>query len=187
MARKEELRKGKVQDIPLSVLSKGNWGEKISWEFIVSPEPPPRDLCTAVCCIVMYQNKLVLVRNKRGWEFPAGKIEQGEEPETAIRREIAEEAGAIIKKPQLFGHKKLTASEPMRRLDDVSFYPFPDSYFLFFHATAESIGDRPTGADVSEIMLVGYEEAEYLIAQGGQYTNVLEHLMNTGVIPVNQE
>lgn len=34
---------------------------------------------------------------KDGWEFPGGKVEQGESPEQAIIREIKEELGAEIR------------------------------------------------------------------------------------------
>jgi 8-oxo-dGTP diphosphatase len=51
-----------------------------------------------VTAAVIYQNGRVLVaRRKAGgdlsgkWEFPGGKIEPGETPETALRRELQEE------------------------------------------------------------------------------------------------
>jgi 8-oxo-dGTP diphosphatase len=49
--------------------------------------------------IPLRDGKLLVARRPRGvhlegyWEFPGGKIEQGEEPATAARRELEEETG----------------------------------------------------------------------------------------------
>lgn len=41
--------------------------------------------------------KLLLIKNKRGWDFPGGHIEPNEKPEEALRREVMEEASVTIK------------------------------------------------------------------------------------------
>lgn len=48
--------------------------------------------------VFAFQNgTLLLVRNRnRGWEAPGGKIEEGERPEDAARREFLEETGRAL-------------------------------------------------------------------------------------------
>lgn len=80
--------------------------ENTSWEFHISQDMPPRELCSAVFCVAMYQDKIVLTRNHRGWEFLGGHIEKGETVEGALRREAMEEGGFKIDRCELFGHRK---------------------------------------------------------------------------------
>lgn len=54
-----------------------------------------------VAAIIIKDNKIFATQRgygefKDGWEFPSGKVEQGEAPENAIVREIKEELDTVI-------------------------------------------------------------------------------------------
>lgn len=54
-----------------------------------------------VAAIIIKDNKIFATQRgygefKDGWEFPGGKVEQGEAPENAIVREIKEELDTVI-------------------------------------------------------------------------------------------
>lgn len=62
-----------------------------------------------VCGIIWKENKVFIARRKPGrslagfWEFPGGKLEENEEPEPALLRELEEELGMKINISEFFG------------------------------------------------------------------------------------
>ncbi|WP_288373511.1 (deoxy)nucleoside triphosphate pyrophosphohydrolase [uncultured Algoriphagus sp.] len=55
------------------------------------------------CAVILADQKVLAVRRSKDmplsgyWEFPGGKVEEGESPESCIVREIAEELGIRIR------------------------------------------------------------------------------------------
>lgn len=183
-------KESETKDVPSDkkeeiILSRGQWNEKVSWEFIVSKEIPDIELCTAMCCVTTFNRRILLIKNKRGWEIPAGHKEK-ESPEEGIVREVYEETRATIENPQLFGYKKLTATEPIpQRGNTGGFYPFPHSYVAYYYAEASGLLDIPLAEDVTQVAFDTYEEAQQKLASGHQYENILEYLIQENLIEVD--
>jgi len=60
--------------------------------------------------IVIRQNRVLLVQRtlKEGllnWQFPAGKLESGENPINAVEREVYEETGVVCKAEEVIGSR----------------------------------------------------------------------------------
>lgn len=66
-------------------------------------EAPRKLLLVAACALVDADRRVLLSQRPEGkslaglWEFPGGKVEQGENPEDALVRELAEELGISVK------------------------------------------------------------------------------------------
>ena len=87
------------------------------------------------------------------WEFPGGKIEKGESPEAALRRELSEELGIEVKVGRIY-HAVMHS------------YPEKDVLLMFYRCSLMSGEPRPSEeADVrwikeSEIRSYNWAEAD---------------------------
>ncbi len=60
-------------------------------------------LLVVACALIDADNRVLVAQRPEGkslaglWEFPGGKLEQGERPEPALIRELAEELGITVK------------------------------------------------------------------------------------------
>ncbi len=60
--------------------------------------PPPQEV-SAVFLIALTDNNIVAIRNQRGWDLPAGHLEEGEGILEALQREVREEASMTYTNP----------------------------------------------------------------------------------------
>lgn len=96
--------------------------------------------------IVIERGKVLLSRRKQGshleglWEFPGGKVEEGEDPRVALARELEEELGIAT---------------DVGEIVDVTFHRYEDAgkavLLLFFEATRTAGSPEPSAVDVAEV------------------------------------
>ena len=61
----------------------------------------------AACALIDADGRVLLAQRPAGkpmaglWEFPGGKVENGERPEDALIRELGEELGIVVREPCL--------------------------------------------------------------------------------------
>lgn len=64
-------------------------------------------LLVAACALIDVDNRVLIAKRPEGrplaglWEFPGGKVEEGETPEEALIRELSEELSIRVTKPCL--------------------------------------------------------------------------------------
>jgi len=57
---------------------------------------------TASCVFVFNEdNKILAIKNHRGWDVPGGKVETNENPDKTAVREVFEEASVLVDNPRL--------------------------------------------------------------------------------------
>jgi 8-oxo-dGTP diphosphatase len=97
--------------------------------------------------IVVERGRVLVSRRKKGthlagcWEFPGGKVEQGEDPRAGLRRELEEELGILVE---------------VGEIADVTFHRYDDAekavLLLFFHAVRLPGSPEPQAIDVAEVV-----------------------------------
>lgn len=66
-----------------------------------------RTVLVVACALIDTDNRVLIAQRPEGktlaglWEFPGGKVDAGERPETALIRELKEELGITIEEPCL--------------------------------------------------------------------------------------
>jgi 8-oxo-dGTP diphosphatase len=69
--------------------------------------PVPPLVLVAACALIDADNRVLIAQRPEGkpmaglWEFPGGKVEEGEAPEDTVIRELREELGITVTKPCL--------------------------------------------------------------------------------------
>ena len=92
----------------------------------------------------------------RGWDLPAGHIEEGETPEGAIRRECFEETAVHLDQVAPLGFYELTVKAPRPR--DYR-YPYPTSYIVSFYGTIGEVEDFEPNEEAVERGFLAEEAA----------------------------
>ena len=73
----------------------------------------PVHIIAAAGIVVNGKNEILLVRNpRRGWEFPGGQVEAGENLIDAVKREILEETGYAVEVGEVFCISSNTCKYP---------------------------------------------------------------------------
>lgn len=165
------------------ILAEGNWGKNILWTFFISQEIPNLKECSAVFCVPIYRDRIVLVYHPtRGWSFPGGHLEPKESLTDAVRREVLEETGLTIRNFKLFGYKKITHLKPVKHRDYPQLYPFPFAYIPYCLTLLQESSDMDTITKSSEVEAVPFNTALSRLAGPEKNHVVLKYILESKLL-----
>lgn len=101
--------------------------------------------------VLVEGDRVLLTQRKAGthlegaWEFPGGKVEPGEDPKDALRRELEEEIGIDV---------------DVGEIVDVTFHRYPQkSVLLLFYEVQRNPGSpEPAALDVADVKWAGVQD-----------------------------
>jgi len=128
-----------------------------AWEFIQDKNIPDLELITCVFALVKYKWKFFLTKNHRWWELPWWHIEKWENLKECLDREMMEEIWVKIENEKFFWYKKITNFEKVKNRD-WWFYPFPNSYIIFYICDATCTNSKIFCPDTLDYWLFDYDE-----------------------------
>ena len=102
----------------------------------------PTHIVAAAGIVVNSNGEILLVKNnRRGWEFPGGQVEVGENVIDAVKREIMEEAGVEIEVGEVFCISSNTCKYPgyngIKEVPTKIMLDFICHHFISRHARCE--------------------------------------------------
>lgn len=128
--------------------------------LIRSRRLPAPNLITSVHLFCFSGDALLLVEhNARGWDIPGGHVEPGEDLQSALQRELLEEAAAIAERCELFAHLEIDAGP----LPPAGYrYPTPRSYICCFIGELTSLEEFTAAHETTQRRLFMIDEVRGL-------------------------
>jgi len=128
----------------------------------------PKHIVAVMGLVRNSEGKLLLVRTpRRGWEPPGGQVENGEDLLTALKREILEESGIVVKAGKLVALYSNVAD--------------PTKLMLTFEAIAVN-GTLQTSTESVEVGWFSPEEALEKVTHPAQRQKLQDALNNRGIV-----
>jgi mutator protein MutT len=110
--------------------------QKDNWTYYPS-------VASAAAAVILDQDKVLLVKRNREpykgyWMFPAGFVSYGEHPEEALKREVAEEVGMVVKEAEFLCIYQAEAD------------PREMGHYVFFYKVKAKKGGKITDEEENE-------------------------------------